>query len=348
MRPYPPAFPNLRGGELAFIATEHLSRFDPPATLSGAISYLAQRGASAVAIRGDVSEDALDVAREYDFPVVRLLTEMALQDIEQAVMRECALHEARREMSPQDRHTWAESLLGGEVGSLHEAQSLARKQGYTLASHYTVAYLTYSGPDTGKLEGIIQSLEEQFNKGRKAGVPMPVALAYEQGIAVLFPQGVEAALPWDLLSSQIACGIGNEQPTLKARVSLEEAQLASLASALLRGALPTCYGDLGADRLLLLLHRDHPGELRAFVEETLGPLLRHDARSATPLLPTVEAFIRHGGRLRETAAEIYVHRNTLAYRLDRAAEILSVDWKDAQARLAVEIALRGLSLVKAL
>ncbi|HKP53181.1 MAG TPA: PucR family transcriptional regulator [Chloroflexia bacterium] len=346
LRPYPPAFPQLRGGELAIVATEYLTRLDPPVTLVGAIRYLAERGASGVAVRGEIGGDAVAVAKEYGFPLLRLLTEMPLQDIEQAVMRECALHEARREMLPQDRHAWVESLLGGRLSSLYEAQSLARKHGYTLASHYAVAYLAHPMLDAGGLDEMVQGLEEAFRRDRKAGTPMPIAILYEQGVAVLLPQGWEAVLPLKLIEGKVPCGVGSEKPALDAPDSLAEAQLAALASALLRGGASTRYADLGADRLLLLLHRDHPEELHAFVEETIGPLLRHDARSASPLLPTVEAFIRHGGRLRETAAEIYVHRNTLAYRLDRAAEILGVDLKDVGARLAVELALRALPLCK--
>gem|GEM_PF-3499960 len=346
LRPYPPAFPQLRGGELAFVATEHMMRFDPPITLVGAIRYLAERGASGMAVRGEIGDDAVSAAREYGFPLLRLLTDMPLQDIEQAVMRECALHEARREMLPQDRHAWVESLLGGRFDSLHEAQSLARKHGYTLASHYTVAYVAHAGSDTGGLDGVVQGLEEDFRTNRKAGAPVPLVVPYEQGVAVLLPQGWESALSLGMVEGKVPCGIGSEKPALEAPNSLAEAQLAALASALLRGGAPTRYADLGADRLLLLLHRDHPEELRAFIEETIGPLLRHDARSASPLLPTVEAFVRHGGRLRETAAEIYVHRNTLAYRLDRAAEILGVDLKDAEARLSIELALRSLPFWK--
>ena len=121
--------------------------------------------------------------------------------------------------------------------------------------------------------------------------------------------------------------------------------MALLASERLYEGRPVLFTDMGADRLLLVLLRERPEELRAFVELTLGPLLQHDARSASPLLPTVRAFVEHGGRLRETAAEIYVHRNTLAYRLDRAAEILGVDLKEPRARLAIELALRALPLL---
>ena len=164
---------------------------------------------------------------------------------------------------------------------------------------------------------------------------------------MLLPQGWHTERLIELLERDVvSCGFGREKPVMEAPASFAEAELAALASRLLYGGAPTQYADLRADRLLLFLYRHQPSELRAFVEETLGPLLRHDERSAIPLLPTVEAFTRHGGRLRETSAEIYVHRNTLAYRLDRASEILGVDLKEPSVRLAIELALKALPLVR--
>jgi hypothetical protein len=344
-RHYPPAFPNLRGGELAIVAIEYLSRLDPPVTLVEAIRYLAHRGASGVAVRGDIGDDAIGVAQEHSLPLLRLMTGMPLQDIEQAVMRECALQQARQEMLPQERHGWVEGVLAGRFESFHEVQSLARKDGYILASHYSVAYLT---PTEQILDQVVQEIEDTLRRQRKASDALPVALSYGQSVVVVIPQGWEASFAWSLGAEySVPCGIGGEKPLMNASESLAEAQLAALGSAFLRGGAPARYDRLGADRLLLILYRDHHADLHAFVEETLGPLLRHDAQSAAPLLPTVEAFVRHGGRLRETAAEIYVHRNTLAYRLDRAAEMLGVDWKAADARLALQLALRALSLVNA-
>jgi PucR family transcriptional regulator, purine catabolism regulatory protein len=129
--------------------------------------------------------------------------------------------------------------------------------------------------------------------------------------------------------------------------SLEEAKLAAVGSRYLRGGTPTHYEELGADRLLLLLHRDAPDELQSFVQATLGPLLEHDRRSSVKLAPTIEAYVRHGGRLRETASALYVHRNTLAYRLERASDLLGLDLRDPHRRLAVELAFRALPLIEA-
>jgi purine catabolism regulator len=145
--------------------------------------------------------------------------------------------------------------------------------------------------------------------------------------------------------SRTACGLGTEKPLLEAPASLMEAQVAAVASSLLCDSKAVRYEEMGADRLLVLLYLEHPAELGAFVADTLGPILLHEAEAATPLLPTLEAFVAHGGRLRETAAAMYVHRNTLAYRLDRAAEILKVDLREPRVRLAIEMALRALRLV---
>ena len=148
-----------------------------------------------------------------------------------------------------------------------------------------------------------------------------------------------------LNTQHLAVGIGSARQLAEAHLSLNEAQMAAQAAKLLNRGQTTSYSELGADRLLLGVQASHPEELEAFVRDTLGPLLKHDARSANPLLPTLRAFLEQGGHLRDTAEALYVHRNTLAYRLDRAAELLGVDLKDGRTRLALALALRALPLV---
>src|SRR3954453_996237 len=88
LRPYPPAFPRLRGGELALVATEHLARLDPPTTLADVVRQLASREAAGLAVRGEVDGTAVAAAREAGLPLLKLGPDAPLQDIEQAVMRE--------------------------------------------------------------------------------------------------------------------------------------------------------------------------------------------------------------------------------------------------------------------
>jgi hypothetical protein len=350
LRPFPPAFPRLKGGELALVATEHLARLDPPTTLSSVIRQLASRDASAVAVRGSIDPMAVEAAEQSGLPFIHLSPDAPLHDIEQAVMRACALYQARREMMPpDDPNAWVDDLLAGRFASQADAQTQARRNGYNLAPYYWVAYLMPAegnGQVSEEHAGTLGWATARINTlNRTSDGPLIARLDGEGGVAVVGVKGAEDMLAMHLQEAQLACGISEEKPALMVPEGLQEARLAAVASARMHRAAPVRYADMGADRLVVLLYRDHPGALRAFVNDTLGPLIKHDERSATPLLPTVKAFTEHGGRLRETAAEIFVHRNTLAYRLDRAAELLGADLKDASTRLAVEIALRALHLL---
>lgn len=346
LRPYPPALPQLRGGELALVAVEHLARLDPPPTMASVVRQLASLDAAGVAVRGEVDRYAVEAARQADLPLLRLPPATPLHDIEQAIMRECALSQARREISPPiDLSAWLDSLLSGDIMSNSQAQEAATRQGYDLAGSYVLAYLKPTDGGRDSLMRVAREVEGRLKKGEFAKGEAPIVRPHDDGVMVLLAPVAQRRLFKAVAELQLSCGISRERLLLQVAESLAEAQIADLASAHLHDGAPTYYDQLGADRLLLLLYQERPDELKGFVEETLGPLLRHDARSAVPLLPTVQAFVEHGGRLRETAAEIYVHRNTLAYRLDRAAEILGADLKQPRTRLAIELALRALPLL---
>ena len=348
LRPYPPAFPRLRGGELALVASDFLARLEPPTTLADVVRQLVSRDAAGLAVRGDIDSQAVDAAQQSGLPLIRLHPDAPLHDIEQAIMRVCALYQARREMLPTpDPASWVESLLGGQFATYAEALSAARRQGLRPATHYAVAFLphvdtgigTTVSPEVDRLSAALRSSWQGWGDGL-------LSCPWEGGLAVLVPQGAWDTVRSSLVESKLACGLGTERPLLEAPASFGEARMAATASVLLHSGGPVRYADMSADRLLILLLEDHPAELKRFVEETLGSLLRHDATAPTPLLPTLQAFLLHGGRLRETAAGIYVHRNTLAYRLERAQEVLGADLKDPHTRLALELALRALPLIK--
>lgn len=346
LRPYPPAFPRLRGGELALVAMEHVAQLEPPTTLADVVRQLASRDASGVAVRGEIDEGGARAAREVGLPLLRLELDAPLHDIEQAIMRACALHEARREMMPVEKpDAWLGELLAGRLGTVAEAQERAKGHGVRLEGRYAVGYVGGWGSGIGgrgsgissQLSGIGEEL-----LGVEEGV---LVREWEGGLALLLPPGAWARVEAVIIGGGLACGIGREKGLLEVPASLAEARLAAMASGLMYGGKPVRYAEMGADRLLMVLYRDEPEELRAFVEEMIGALLRYDEGVATPVLPTLRSFIEHGGKLRETAAELFVHRNTLAYRLERAGEILGVDLKDPGARLAIELALRALPLI---
>jgi purine catabolism regulator len=345
LRPYAPAIPPLKGGEIALAGTEALARHEPPVTLADVVRQLGARGASGLVVRGEVNTQAVEAAEAIDLPLLRLPDDAPLHEIEQAIMRECALFQARREiMAAEEPGAWIERLLAGQTATFVEAQGPARREGYTLSASYAVVLVAPVNSDSDARTKLEKVAAAQIERNRDKEIAI-IPYALEDGLVFLVPPGGESVLRAVLHGERLACGLGSERPLLEAALSLEEARLALLSSLKLHNGTLVRHAEMGVERMLLLLYLHHKDELGRFVDETLGPILAHDAKSATPLLPTISSYVGHGGRLRETATDMFVHRNTLAYRLDRAAEILDVDLKDADARLAVEIALRALPLL---
>lgn len=62
------------------------------------------------------------------------------------------------------------------------------------------------------------------------------------------------------------------------------------------------------------------------------------------LLDSLEAYLDHGGKLAEAAADLPVHRNTLLHRLARIEERCAVDLRDPCERLQLHVAVKALRL----
>jgi hypothetical protein len=63
-----------------------------------------------------------------------------------------------------------------------------------------------------------------------------------------------------------------------------------------------------------------------------------DARDGDVLLETLEAYFRHGGRLRDVAGRLNVHRATVYHRLARIERILGIDLHDGLEHLGLHLA----------
>jgi DNA-binding PucR family transcriptional regulator len=82
------------------------------------------------------------------------------------------------------------------------------------------------------------------------------------------------------------------------------------------------------------------GDVDGYVTGVLGPLLDYDTRRGTRLVETVETYFAAGGSPTRAAAELHVHVNTVAQRLERVAALLGADWQTPDRGLDVQIALR--------
>lgn len=105
----------------------------------------------------------------------------------------------------------------------------------------------------------------------------------------------------------------------------------------------THYEDLGLFRVISLA--ESSASLERFCQDTIGPLLAHDRKNRTELVRTLRVFLEHGQNSAKAAKVLYIHYNTLRYRLDRIKETLGDALDNPQQRLTIEVALQIYPLV---
>jgi sugar diacid utilization regulator len=81
----------------------------------------------------------------------------------------------------------------------------------------------------------------------------------------------------------------------------------------------------GTYRLLFRVLASHPEEVRSFYEDTVAPVVRYDDQYRTDLVGTLESYLEQNCNMNATAAAIYAHRHTVAYRLERVKELSGLD-----------------------
>jgi len=128
--------------------------------------------------------------------------------------------------------------------------------------------------------------------------------------------------------------------------ALDEAQLAlSIGERLGRVGQVVTFEETGTYKLLFQIFAENPGELSAFYEQTLSPLVRYDEQYSTELVLTLSTYLEHDCNLAATAGTLFTHRHTVRYRLDRIAELSGLDIAKTDDREKLSLGLKAMRLL---
>lgn len=173
---------------------------------------------------------------------------------------------------------------------------------------------------------LILPMEDQSHRGSKAYMNM------------LLNQ-IKAQLEERLNQRQLRIGVGRvyADPT-EIFHSYQEAKVALKLGYLLQEHNRTpFFMDLGVERIL---YNHELQELQEFYQETLGDLERFDKSQKNELMETLEKYVFHRFDLKETADALFLHKNTLRYRLKKIEEILQIDMEDFNEILSLMVAFK--------
>ena len=90
----------------------------------------------------------------------------------------------------------------------------------------------------------------------------------------------------------------------------------------------------------LLDRAGKPDALGLFCHPALSLLSRYDHKNGTDLYHTLEQFLACNCSIKDTAQTMFIHRNSLTYRLERIRTLTQLDLEDSQTRFLLEMSYR--------
>ena len=122
------------------------------------------------------------------------------------------------------------------------------------------------------------------------------------------------------------------------RIYREALQAMDVGKRLQLGRQIVEFNSLGVYQLLSELEKIPIVE--HFSTQIIGPLANYDEEHRGSLVKTLEAYFDHHGNISRTAENLFVHRNTLLYRMDRIQELTGQDLNNANMKLALHLSLK--------
>ena len=95
-----------------------------------------------------------------------------------------------------------------------------------------------------------------------------------------------------------------------------------------------------------LLDHLSPEQLSKFYSETIKPLVEYEKKYNSDLLPTLHLYYECGQSLSRTAKQLYIHRNTMLYRMDKIEKILDVNLRKTNESFRTQLGLYIMHLIQ--
>ena len=256
-----------------------------------------------------------------------------------------AVSEAKKEL----RGNFLEGLLAGTLPQ-REIDRLAGRLDHNTAQPHAVLTFAWTGENRPSLRRLETAVNWVLANHRRPALPhiyagkhvcIFVALksVEDMNSAAVLGRRIQEAVQKEFPDASLAAGMSGPAETLAdwPRVYTEAVQAMQLGERLQLGEV-VAFSSLGVYRLLVQLE-DVPAA-RAFAEGVVGPLAAYDASHNSSLTQTLDAYFEHHGNISRTAESLFIHRNTLLYRLERIQELTGHDLNQANMRLGLHLALK--------
>lgn len=123
--------------------------------------------------------------------------------------------------------------------------------------------------------------------------------------------------------------------------AFQEAKQVIEVAQITESATDPFYENIGIFRVLLNMKDNQT--IHSLIQDYLGKVLQHDQQYGAELLKTLRTYLNNNGSKQDTAKQLYIHRQTVNYRIEKLRELLG-DFMNPDHRICIEIALRAYDL----
>lgn len=346
----------IHGEELIIVTNESLTGNDE--RILAMIRVMSEKNIAGFVINeGQISQKVMDYCNELELPLFELSVELHLIDLSQLVCK--ALVE--EESSTNSRERILTSLLYSENLNAEELMEQANYLGVNLSGKYRAIVIQMKDMhdstcqerhlDEGYLIEMRQNIKKCIkNEFRSYGLRRLLILSQLDTTVILLPAELFSR---DLLVT-ILCSIiskveGNYHLHAKAgagtayeyiedfKKSYQEAKNALAISRILSQEEQVYfYENLGIYSLITQI--SNAKFLDDYIETKIGRLIKADQMAEGDLCDTLETYLIHNCNANATAEALFIHRNTMRYRLDKIKKILDDDISDMSVFLELKLA----------
>jgi sugar diacid utilization regulator len=165
--------------------------------------------------------------------------------------------------------------------------------------------------------------------------------------AQLLAKGVQRYVKGLLPDLTVSVGIGGfKQDPAQLSEAYSEAGVALEIGHRIHGpSSVSTFGKTGTYKLLFRVLQENPEELEAFYGETLEPVVHYDSRYGTELVQTLITYLGNDASTIRTAGDLFAHRHTIRYRLDRVSELTGLDVDKSEDRERLTLGIKAMQLL---
>lgn len=247
-----------------------------------------------------------------------------------------------------------DDLLHEKVISRSHIISIGKSYGWDLSGSFIPVVIEVHNSKETYDKSLIFPMQNIVLDCEKMGISNVIPIELNNCVLILFqqtkPQGkimetiLQVSQNFLLQFDDSWIGIGRDvddimqlpQSFIQAKTAINLAQKVPILGRVVH------FDDLGVYRVLL----DMPDQKQniinkdLFIDEKIGKLIRQDGSNNTDFILTLETFFEQNCNLRQSAKKLFIHHNTMRYRLDQIESLLGVSLKDSNVCLEIQIALK--------